>query len=122
LGYECKVKTDNVAQYLSPLKVFGEVDFLLAFREPSLKMLHRAEEKVVFRDLRVRVLRPEDLIGLKLQAIKNNPDRRAHEMEDILFLAIHYREELDWSLVQEYVKILEVWEIFNEIQRRLKGS
>lgn len=37
-GYECKYKTENVSQYISPLKIFGEVDFLHAFREISLKM------------------------------------------------------------------------------------
>jgi len=31
-GYECKYRSENVSQYVSPLKVFGEVDFLYAFR------------------------------------------------------------------------------------------
>jgi len=47
-GYECKYSSDNVSQYVSPLKVFGEVDFLHAFREASLDMLKRAEEKEIF--------------------------------------------------------------------------
>ena len=33
VGYECKYSSENVSQYVSPLKVFGEVDFLHAFRE-----------------------------------------------------------------------------------------
>ena len=41
LGYECKYRSENVSQYVSPLKVFGEVDFLHAFREASLEMLER---------------------------------------------------------------------------------
>jgi hypothetical protein len=45
LGYECRYRSENVSQYISPLKVFGEVDFLHAFRTPSLSMLQRAEEK-----------------------------------------------------------------------------
>jgi len=44
-GYECKYKSENVSQYISSLKVFGEVDFLHAFREAILEMLKRAEEK-----------------------------------------------------------------------------
>ena len=45
LGYECKYRSENVSQYLSPLKVFGEVDFLHAFKTHSLSMLQRTEEK-----------------------------------------------------------------------------
>jgi len=45
MGYECRYRTENVSQYISPLKVFGEVDFLHAFREASLKMLGRAEKR-----------------------------------------------------------------------------
>ena len=48
LGYECRFKSENVSQYISPLKIFGEVDFLHAFRVPSLSMLERAVEKKIF--------------------------------------------------------------------------
>jgi len=41
LGYECKFKSENVSQYVSPLKIYGEIDFLHAFREVSLEMLRK---------------------------------------------------------------------------------
>lgn len=73
LGYECLFKSENVSQYLSPLKVFGEIDFIHAFRQPSLEMLERAEMKPIFNgELQIRVLKPDDLIVFKLQAIKKD--------------------------------------------------
>jgi hypothetical protein len=75
-GYERRYRTENVSQYVSPLAVFGEVDFLHAFRKASLEMLKRAQEKRVFNhSLKIRALMPEDLVELKLQAIKNDPQR-----------------------------------------------
>ncbi len=118
LGYECKYRSENVSQYISPLKVFGEVDFLHAFREASLQMLQRAEEKEVFGSIKIKSLIPEDLIGLKLQAIKNNPERQQSEMEDIMFLVREYKNKMDWSLIEEYAKILKMEELYKEICKR----
>jgi len=117
LGYECRYRSENVSQYISPLKVFGEVDFLHAFRETSLHMLERAEEKKVFGELSINVLKPEDLIGLKLQAIKNDSERRHQEMSDILFLVHTYKDKMDWALIEKYAKILGMQEIYRDIVR-----
>lgn len=118
LGYECKYRSENVSQYVSPLKVFGEVDFLHAFRKASLQMLQRAEEKEVFGTIKIKSLIPEDLIGLKLQAIKNNPERQQSEMEDIMFLVREYKNKMDWSLIEQYAKILKMEELYNEIWKK----
>lgn len=62
LGYKCVYESENVSQYVSSLKVFGEVDFIHAFRQISLKMLERVEEKKVFNEtISVKVLKPEDI-------------------------------------------------------------
>ncbi len=120
MGYECKFRTENVSQYVLPLRVFGEVDFLHAFREPSLRMLERAVEKVVFGDMRLKVLQPEDIIGLKLQAIKNNTEIKERELADIVFLAEMYAREMDWTLIDDYVKILKMEDIYEQIRRKRK--
>lgn len=118
MGYECRYRTENVSQYVSPLRVFGEIDILHAFREASLHMLVRAEKKKAFGRININVLRPEDLIGLKLQAIKNNPERKPREIEDIQFLVKTYKDSMDWSLVEEYAKILDMQEIYKEISKK----
>ena len=118
MGYECRYRTENVSQYVSPLRVFGEIDYLHSFREASLNMLERAEKKKVFGSIDINVLRPEDLIGLKLQALKNNPERKSREMEDITFFIETYKDNLDWSLIEEYANILDMKDVFKEIYRK----
>ncbi len=118
LGYECRYRSENVSQYVSPLKIFGEVDFLHAFREASIQMLQRAVEKEVFAAIKIKTLIPEDIIGLKLQAIKNNPKRQHGEIEDIMFLIENYKNEINWSLIEQYVKILNMEELYTQICKK----
>lgn len=115
-GYECKYKSENVSQYVSPLKVFGEVDFLHAFREASIEMLKRAEEKEIFAgSLKIKLLRPEDLIGLKLQAIKNNPEREQQDMMDIESLLSIHGKEINRSLIKGYFQTFDMEELYKRI-------
>lgn len=121
LGYELRHHSENVSQYVSPLRVMGEVDFLHAFRRASLEMLQRAADKRIFNgSLTVKTLRPEDLIGLKLQAIKNNPKREENDLADIRML-IHIRKGiLDWELIKGYCKILGMENIYEKLRRELE--
>ena len=115
-GYECKYSSENVSQYVSPLKVFGEVDFLHAFREASIEMLNRAEEKEIFDEpLKITVLKPEDLIGLKLQAIKNDPLRLRNDMADIESLINIHARKLDLSLLKKYFRIFDMEDLYKKL-------
>ena len=70
-GYHAIYRTDNVAQYESGDSDLGSLDIIFAFREVSTQMLSRS---VVFKltpTVKFRVLVPEDIIGLKLQALCN---------------------------------------------------
>jgi len=119
LGYECKYKTENVSQYVSPLKIFGEIDFIHAFRKASLEMLTRAKEKEIFNgEIKIKVLCPEDLIGLKLQAMKNNPSREPTDRADIEALISLHREKLDWELLEEYFKLFEMEDLSNKLRNK----
>ena len=118
LGYERKFRSDNVSQFVAALKIFGELDFLHAFRKTSLEMLERAAEKPIFGgELKIKVLKPEDLIGLKLQAIKNNPARKEADASDIKALAAVQRGNLDWTLITEYAEILDSGELLKELRK-----
>lgn len=118
-GYECVYKSGNVSQYVSPLKIFGEIDFLHAFRKVSLGMLERSEEKDIFEgNLKIRVLRPEDIIGLKLQSLVNNPARTQREYLDIEALMDHYGKNLDWESIEEYFSLFEQKEKFLELKTK----
>lgn len=119
LGYECKYKSENVSQYISPLNIFGEVDFLHAFRETSIEIINRAEEKEMSGGaLKIKVVRPEDLIGLKLQAIKNDPSREQIDIADIESLFASRAENFDWSLSESYFKLFDMEDIYKKLKER----
>jgi hypothetical protein len=120
LGYERRYRSENVSQYVSDLNVFGEVDFLHAFREASLDMLVRAEEKGIFgNELSVRVLRPEDIVAMKLQAVKNSPSREQSDTVDIESLLSLHKENLDWQLIEKYFKIFEMEDLLKKIREKI---
>lgn len=119
LGYDCIYKTENVSQYVSPLKIFGEVDFLHAFRKISLSMLKNAKEAEVLEGTtKVRVLRAEDIIGLKVQALFNNPARASRDYADIEALMDHHKERLDWKILEEYFFLFEQNTKFLELKSK----
>lgn len=87
LGYKLVHRSENVSQYVFPNKIFGEVDFLHAFREISTGMLQRTESKRLFDGTaRINVLKIEDLIGLKLQAMAHDESGKAVDLSDITSL------------------------------------
>jgi len=101
-GYKVFYESENVAQFEKIGGILNGIDVLYAFREVSLSMLNRAVEKEVFSGkLRVKVLKVEDLIGLKIQSLKNDPSRLIDwwDIESALKL---YGRDIDWSRVKEY--------------------
>lgn len=119
LEYECAYSSENVSQFISPLKVFGEVDFIHAFREISLKMLQRVEEKKIFNDtITVKVLKVEDLIGFKVQAIANDESRKALDLADIESLMKLHKASLDWDILEKYFGLFKFSELFSELKRK----
>lgn len=118
-NYKCIYKSEEVSQYVSPIKLFGEIDFLLAHRKISRQMLERANMLDIFGgEQKVRVLKPEDIIGLKLQSVANNPQRTNREYSDIESLLEYYGKNLDWQLLNEYFSLFEEEEKFREFKRR----
>jgi len=117
LGYERQdFSSPEIVSYRSPLKVFGQVDFLLARRAYTKAMLQRARPLPVLDGaLTVRSLLPEDVIGLKVQAIANDPGNRfAIDAPDIQRLLRLHRGSLDMGLVREYFRIFDREDLLDE--------
>ncbi len=123
LGYRRAVHTENVSQYLSPLRVFGEIDFLHAFRKVSLKMLARAKVKgVLGGKVKAKVLMVEDIIGLKTQAIANDRTRRAGELQDIVALMALHHERLDWPLLRDYFALFQFEGLYERLREKYHAT
>ncbi|MDQ7778973.1 MAG: nucleotidyltransferase family protein [Planctomycetota bacterium] len=118
-GYQCLFKSENVSQYVASLKVLGEVDFIHAFRKVSLGMLARAVSKDLFDGkLKVKVLEPEDVVGLKVQAMVNDPTRQTQELADIESLMGYFGGRLDWRRMEEYFSLFGQQSKFLELRAR----
>jgi len=117
--YNCVYESENVSQYVSELKVFGEIDFLHAFRNKSLAMLDRAKTVAVFGGrLKIRVLMPEDIIGLKLQALVNDRTRENKELADIEEVLSHLGSELDWEMIEDYFELFQKGDVFKSFKEK----
>jgi predicted nucleotidyltransferase len=117
LGYSRRYHSDNVSQYASDLRFWGTVDFLHAFRKASLGMLKRAVIKELYgRTIEIKVATIEDLIGLKIQALTNDPTRRSSDLADIETLLDLHNSHLDWDLLEGYFQLFEQ----TDVLRRLK--
>jgi hypothetical protein len=102
LGYEPMHESPEAANFWNRLSELGGIDFLLAHRKYSLAMLERARPFEVMPGISLKVAIPEDIIGLKIQALHNNPERKAQDMADIEWLIRNHKTTLNLELIREY--------------------
>lgn len=125
LDYQLQDFSNNeIRSYFSPLKVFGQVDFILAKRKYSRAMMQRALMKPLFGGkFNVKSLRIEDLIGLKIQAISNDPGNRyVIDAPDIKRLLALHSENIDMELVREYFKVFDQEEVLHEWLKEIERA
>jgi len=121
MGYKKVFFSENASQYVSPSAEMGEVDFLHAFRPISIRMLAEAETVPVFgKDAKVKVLKAEDIIALKLQSINNNPARLAKDNSDIEELM--KCRKLDWGILKTYFELFGMGKRFLELRGKYGGK
>ncbi len=106
-GFILKHETVEVLQFTG----FGYLDVLLANRPLSLEMLKRA---TLSQELSVYILKAEDIIGLKIQAYKNDPKREFQDKADIQKLLS--LDQLDIAQVKKYADMFNEWETISKIQ------
>jgi hypothetical protein len=83
-------------------------------------MLNRAREMPVLDgEVTVKALLPEDLIGLKLQAIVNDPaNRYGVDAPDIQQLLKLHGSSMDMDLVRDYFRLFEKEDLLDEWLKR----
>ena len=120
-SYNCVFKSENISQYVSDLKPFGQIDVIHAFRAASVGMLTRRKKVSVFAKHEVYVLQLEDIIGLKLQALRNDPNREAIDRSDIDLILKHLNSEskvINWELLEEYFTLFQMNEDFQKLKSK----
>ena len=118
LGYRRIHASENVSQYDNPTSAWGSLDFIHAFRPLSIEMLARTLEKPMTAKKMARVLRPEDVIGLKVQAIVNSPKRRLRDLADIEALIQANLANLDWTLIKKYFELFSLDSEYLDLKTR----
>lgn len=119
-GYRRIHQSENVSQYDTD-GLWGAIDFIHAFRPTALEMIERAESKESpLLGLPLKVVRPEDLIGLKVQALANNPTRRHKELADIEAL-LEARKDVDWTRIRDFFVLFGMLDAFAELEARFRG-
>ena len=118
-GYELINESEDVLNFVGKNFDLGRIDFLLAHRKYTLDMLARSEEQSVLDgQFTIKTIRPDDLIGLKVQSSSNDPERYYQDMADIRSILKNNYDKLNMDRVKEY------FEMFNrekELREILKG-
>lgn len=104
-GYEPLHRSADVANYRATHATAAGVDVLYAHRAPTIAMLDRAT--VPEGSIDVPVVDVAGLIGLKLQALVNDPRRRRQDEADIVQLLRSNLQKLDLPLLEEYFALFD---------------
>ena len=109
-GFNLIFESEEVLQFSG----IGYVDILIARRPISQDILKLSNSG---GPEGVRFVRAEDLIGLKIQAYKNDLTREFQDKADIQYL-ISSQTNLDWDLVKKYADLFGEWEVICEIRKK----
>ncbi len=120
-GYKLIHESKDVMNFVSDDDMLGRTDFLLAHRKYALSMLERAEEKNVLNGkFKIKVIRVEDQIGLKVQSSSNDSRRFHRDMADIELLISSNYSNLDVKLLREYFGLFNRQDELEKILKKLK--
>lgn len=109
LDYRCVHRSEDAANYV---REDEGLDLIYARRPDSRRLLAAAEERDTALG-RIRVISAEGLIGLKLQALVNDPSR-LRDRDDILSLLRSQRGRLNMEEVGGYFTLFDRPELLDE--------
>ena len=121
--YELVFESEEVITFIGSDDSLGRVDFLLAHRKYTLAMLERAQKRSVLQgSTEIYVVEPEDLIGLKIQAMANDRDRYYQDMADIQMIIKNKYEILNFNRIKEYFELFDKLDDYNKLISDIKDA
>lgn len=112
-GFTLRSESAEVAHFSG----IGYLDLLLARRPMSREMLKRAK---ALPPLNIKCVSAEDIIGLKIQAYKNDSRRELRDKADIQQLIELYQDQLDWNRIRQYADLFSEWTVIESLKRDKK--
>jgi hypothetical protein len=110
LGYHCIHRSEDAANYRRGAQA---LDLIYAYRARALALLVNTQTRALGAQV-LPVVSVEGLIGLKLQAISNDP-RRLQDLVDIRNLIEKHRQHLDLALLFDYFTLFEKTALYHEL-------
>jgi hypothetical protein len=120
LGYRTLHLSSGYSNHLHRDPSRGRLDFVYVSGGTNRLLFESTRKLLVLGDISIPVPRPEHLAAMKIQAMKNDPERTFQEMADILFLL--RLPGIDRVEVEEYFKKQGLIDKFNEIRKILETS
>jgi Nucleotidyl transferase AbiEii toxin, Type IV TA system len=115
LGYETLYRSEGYSNHLHADADLGRVDVIYVTGETSRKLFEEARGGVSFGGRRFAVPRPEHLVAMKVQAIKNDPRRALRDLADVQ--ALLRLPEIDRDEVRGYFERAGLLERYHELTR-----
>ena len=123
LKYESIFHSINFSLFQSPLKALGEIDFIHPDTNTISEILSRKVNYSIFNDkIQINVVKADDLIILKLQAIKLDQTRKQKDESDIISLISIYYNEIDKDKLIKFGKKLNMENYILDLWKRIKNE
>ncbi len=115
LGYETLARSEAFSNHEHPISDMGRIDLLYVSGDTAKTVLKEAREHPIFIDQKIKVVKPEHLVALKLFSKSANPARHNQETEDIRNLLALEQIDLEevkgyflkFASLEEFDKVLE---------------
>jgi hypothetical protein len=120
IGYETLHVSPGYSNHLHCDPAWGRLDFVYVSGETNRVLFKSTSKLIVLGEISVPVPRAEHLAAMKIQAMKNDPERTFQEMSDILFLM--NLPGIDNNEIKEYFEKRGLIEKFYEIQKIIETT
>ncbi len=120
LGYETLHISSGYSNHLHRDLTMGRLDFVYVSGETNELLFESTQKMIVMEGISIPVPRAEHLAAMKIQAMKNDPERTFQEMADILF--IMHLPGIDKNEIREYFEKRGLIDQYHEIQKTIKTS
>lgn len=116
LGYETLYRSDGYSNHLHADPSWGRVDVVYVDERTSHALFSRATRVATFGARTLKLPRPEHLVAMKVQAVKNDPGRTLKDLSDIRDLLRVV--EVDEAEVRAYFERAGLGERYEDVRRR----
>lgn len=116
VGYRTLHASAGYSNHEHPDRDFGRVDFLYVYGETADRVFSEASQRLVAGSAEAPVPKPEHLIAMKVQAIKNAPKRVSIDIPDIEYLLS--LPGTDRKTVRDYFERAGLLRIYDVLERQ----